>query len=101
LLAFSFKHIICKITKEEGSTMKINVEVDITPEELRRFMGLPDVHDMQQNLIDQFSSQLQSSAEQRDEFLKGMFKTAMGPWQTFANVMSNPPKSTSKPGQKD
>ncbi len=81
--------------------MKINVEVDITPEELRRFMGLPDVHDLQQKLIDQFSSQLQNSAEQRDEFLQGMFKTAMGPWQTFANLMSNPPKNSPKGRQKD
>jgi hypothetical protein len=73
--------------------MKINVEVDITPEELRRFMGLPDVHEMQQNLIDQFSQGLQSSAEQRDEFMQGMLKNAMGPWQTFANIMSNAPTS--------
>ena len=32
----------------KGSVMKINVEVDCTPEEARRFMGLPDltpVHD--------------------------------------------------------
>ena len=73
--------------------MKINVEVDITPEELRRFMGLPDVQPMQQKLLDQFANQLQNSADQRDEFLQGMFKTAMGPWQTFANIMSNPPKT--------
>jgi hypothetical protein len=69
--------------------MKINVEVDITPEELRRFMGLPDVHDMQQNLIDQFAARLQGSADQRDEFLQGMFKSAMGPWQSLASVMTN------------
>jgi hypothetical protein len=73
--------------------MKINVEVDITPEELRRFMGLPDVHDMQQSLIDQFANGLQSSAEQRDEFLQGLFKSAMGPWQSFANMVGNPPSS--------
>ena len=69
--------------------MKINVEVDITPEELRRFMGLPDVQGMQQNLIDQFAQRLQNSSDQRDEFLQSMFKNAMGPWQTFANMMGN------------
>jgi len=73
--------------------MKINVEVDITPEELRRFMGLPDVHEMQQNFIEQFSQGLQSSAEQRDEFVQGMLKNAIGPWQAFANMMSNAPTS--------
>jgi hypothetical protein len=69
--------------------LKINVEVDITPDELRRFMGLPDVHSMQQNLIDQFAQRLQASSDQRDEFLQSMFKNAMGPWQTFANIMAN------------
>ena len=81
--------------------MKINVEVDITPEELRRFMGLPDVQPMQQKLLDQFANQLQNSADQRDEFLQGMFKTAMGPWQTFANIMSTPPKTKTKTSGKD
>jgi len=69
--------------------LKINIEVDITPDELRRFMGLPDVHAMQQGLIDQFAQRLQSSSDQRDEFLQSMFKNAMGPWQTFANIMAN------------
>ena len=79
--------------------MKINVEVDITPEELRHFMGLPDVHDMQQNLIDQFAAGLQNSAGQRDEFLQGMFKSAMVPWQSMANIMTN--ASTSGSVKKD
>ena len=78
--------------------MKINVEVDVSPEELRRFFGLPDVHEMQQNLIDQFVQRLQSSADQRDEFIQGMFKNAMGPWQAFANIMTNPPKSSKADG---
>jgi len=82
-----------------GSAMKINVEVDITPEELRRFMGLPDIHDMQQNLIDQFSQRLQDSSDQRDEFLQGMFKSAMGPWQSLVTMMSNAPST--KPEKKD
>ena len=73
--------------------MKINVEVDITPEELRRFMGLPDVHELQQGMIEQFTQRLQSSAEQRDEFIQGMFKNAMGPWQAFSNVMNSASKS--------
>ena len=81
--------------------MKINVEVDITPDELRRFMGLPDVHEMQQNLIDQFSQGLQSSAEQRDEFVQGILKNAMGPWQAFANMMSNAPTSRNKGSSDD
>jgi len=31
--------------------MKVNIEVDCTPDEARRFLGLPDVAPMQQTLI--------------------------------------------------
>jgi Family of unknown function (DUF6489) len=31
--------------------MKVNIEVDCTPDEARRFLGLPDVAPMQQSLI--------------------------------------------------
>jgi len=78
--------------------MKINIEVDITPDELRRFMGLPDVYGMQQNLLDQFAQRLQDSADQRDEFMQSMFRNAMGPWQTFANIMANASMPSSRTG---
>jgi len=81
--------------------MKINIEVDLTPDELRRFMGLPDVHEMQQSLMDQFAQRLQSSAEQRDEFLQGMLKNAMGPWQAFANILAAGSRSQQKEPPKD
>ena len=77
--------------------MKINVEVDITPDELRRFMGLPDVHEMQQSMVNQFTQRLQNSAEQSDEFVQNMFKSAMGPWQAFATIMGN----AAKPGKSE
>ncbi|MCW5589404.1 MAG: hypothetical protein KIT27_07030 [Legionellales bacterium] len=31
--------------------MKFNIEVDLTPEELRRFLGLPDVQSLQNEII--------------------------------------------------
>ncbi len=81
--------------------MKINIEVDITPDELRRFMGLPDVYQMQQSLIDQFAQRLQGSADQREEFMQSMFKNAMGPWQTFANIMANASMPNSRSSGED
>lgn len=32
--------------------MKVNVEVDCSPEEMRRFLGLPDVSDVNQTYVD-------------------------------------------------
>ena len=68
--------------------MKINVEVDLTPEELRRFMGLPDVGAVQQQMLEQFTQRVASSAEQRDELLRNLVTGAMAPWQNFFNMVS-------------
>jgi hypothetical protein len=38
--------------------MKINIEIDCTPDEARRFMGLPEVAPMQQRVIDAMESRL-------------------------------------------
>ncbi|MCP5178630.1 MAG: hypothetical protein H6993_16900 [Pseudomonadales bacterium] len=68
--------------------MKINVEVDLTPEELRRFMGLPDVQGFQKQMLDRFADSLQTSQEQREEFMRNLFAGAMAPWQGFFSMLS-------------
>ena len=73
--------------------MKINVEMEMTPEELRRFMGLPDVQGVQQQMLESFTEGITASSDQRDEFLRNVFAGAMAPWQNFFNMVSgmNPP----------
>ena len=68
--------------------MKINVEVDLTPEELRRFMGLPDVGAVHKQLLEQFTQRVSTSPEQRDEFMRTLLTGAMTPWQNFFNMVS-------------
>ena len=68
--------------------MKISVEVDLTPEELRRFMGLPDVGAVQKQLLEQFTERVSTSNEQRDEFLRNLLTGAMAPWQSFFTMVS-------------
>jgi hypothetical protein len=68
--------------------MKITVDVDLTPEELRQFMGLPDVQGIQQQMLEQFSQGISSSSEQRDEFMSNVLAGAMAPWQNFFNMAS-------------
>lgn len=68
--------------------MKINVEVDLTPEELRRFMGLPDVGAVHQQLLEQFTQRVSSSPSARDEFLRTLITGAMTPWQPFFSMAS-------------
>ncbi len=50
--------------------MKINVEIDCTPEEARKFFGLPDVTALQESLMKQVEEQMAST-------LKGMEPDAM------------------------
>jgi len=38
--------------------MKITVDVDITPEELRRFLGLPNVEGLQEEMLKMAQTQL-------------------------------------------
>jgi hypothetical protein len=43
--------------------MKVTVEVDCTPEEARRFLGLPDVVPMQQAIMEKLQQRMQSAID--------------------------------------
>jgi hypothetical protein len=43
--------------------MKVTIEVDCTPEEARRFLGLPDVVAMQQTLMEKLQQRLVSAVD--------------------------------------
>ena len=46
--------------------MKINVEFDLTPEEFRHALGLPDVEAFQKGLLDRIQKQMESGVEGYD-----------------------------------
>lgn len=46
--------------------MKINVEFDLTPEEFRQSLGLPDVEAFQQNLLENIQRQMESGVDGYD-----------------------------------
>ncbi|MDT8895344.1 DUF6489 family protein [Halomonas sp. I1] len=46
--------------------MKINVEFDLTPDEFRRALGLPDVEAFQQDLLERIQKQMESGVEGYD-----------------------------------
>ncbi len=43
--------------------MKINVEFDLTPDEFRQSLGLPDVEAFQKNLLENIQRQMESGVE--------------------------------------
>ena len=46
--------------------MNFKIDIEITPEELRRVMGLPDLSSLQQEMIDQIREQMEAGAEGYD-----------------------------------
>lgn len=65
--------------------MQIRIEIDVKPEELRRFLGLPDVVGLQEDLVNFLRDKLGSAAETLDPstFVKDNIETlkASVPWQ--------------------
>ncbi len=58
--------------------MKIQVDIDVTPEEARRFLGLPDLEPMQQALLQDIQERLQKNVSMLDPetLLKSWFSLA-------------------------
>lgn len=48
--------------------MKIQIEIDVTPAELRQFLGLPDVAGLQEDMIDYVRNRVSKGAENFDPF---------------------------------
>lgn len=46
--------------------MKINFEIDATPEEVRRLMGLPDVAPMQDELMERMKEKFSAAMDKAD-----------------------------------
>lgn len=53
-------------TIHKSDAMKINVEFDLTPEEFRRALGLPDVEAFQKDLLNRIYKQMESGTEGYD-----------------------------------
>ena len=57
--------------------MKVNIEIDCTPQEARQFFGLPDVEPMQMAVMDKLQQQMMSNIE------KVSPEALMQSWFTF------------------
>lgn len=62
--------------------MKISVDVDITPEELRRFLGLPNVEKIQQEMVKNAQKYLKESGQSQ---YQEIVSSAMQPMMAYQN----------------
>jgi hypothetical protein len=84
--------------------MKITVDMDITPEELRKLFGLPDVEAFQRQLMDDIRERMTAGAEDYDpiKLFQPYVTGTMAGWDMFqkmltgaASVASQSPAKTS------
>jgi hypothetical protein len=80
--------------------MKINLELDTTPQELRAFFGLPDIEPLQRQWMDQVREQIRKGIDQFDPatlmtlnpMLAQQMKLFEGMQKTFWDAFSKAPK---------
>jgi hypothetical protein len=69
--------------------MKMTVEVDCTPEEARRFLGLPDVTALNEALVAEMRTRMSAnmSALAPDELMKSWMAFGAGAQEQFRKLM--------------
>lgn len=69
--------------------MKMTIEVDCTPEEARRFMGLPDVSGLNDHLVQEMTKRIDANISllQPEEFLKNWMSFGAGAQDQFRKMM--------------
>ena len=70
--------------------MKISVDLDITPEELRKLFGLPDVEGFQRQLMDDIRERMEAGAEGYDpiKLFQPYVSGTMASWDMFQKLMA-------------
>lgn len=69
--------------------MKLSIEVDCTPEEARRFLGLPDVSPLNEHLVEEMKKRLESNMAMLsgDELMKSWMAFGAGAQEQFRKLM--------------
>ena len=83
--------------------MKINLEIDCSPEEARRFMGLPDVEKANAVYVDAFAKAMQGAGntEQLQEYARQLAPMGQMGLKMFQNFMDGARKAGERTGDGD
>ncbi len=79
--------------------MKINIEIDCSPEEARQFMGLPDVGKANAVYVDAFAKAMQGAAntDQLQEYARQLAPMGQAGLKMFQSFMENARKANERP----
>ena len=69
--------------------MKMTIEVDCSPEEARRFLGLPDVSSLNDHLVDEMKKRIDTNMSMisPDELMKNWMAFGQGAQEQFRKLM--------------
>ncbi|WP_309090275.1 DUF6489 family protein [Phenylobacterium sp.] len=69
--------------------MKMTIEVDCTPEEARRFLGLPDVSGLNEHLMQEMTKRIDANISMLspEEYLKNWMSFGAGAQEQFRRMM--------------
>ena len=69
--------------------MKVSLEVDCTPEETRRFLGLPDVSGLNEALVKEMQARMSANMNllQPEELMKNWMSLGAGATEQFRKLM--------------
>ncbi len=87
--------------------MKVTIDVDITPEEMRKLLGLPDVEAFQRQLMDDIRERMMEGADGYDplKLFQPYLSGTMASWDMFQKMLgasggtSTHKKPAEKPGK--
>ena len=77
--------------------MKVNIEIECSPEEARRFMGLPDVEQANEIYVKSISKAMQgvSNVEQLEQYAQRLAPMGQMGMKMFQSFMENAAKGAS------
>ena len=83
--------------------MKVNIEIDCSPEEARRFMGLPDVEQANAIYVDSIAKAMQgvSNVDQLEQYARQLAPMGQMGLKMFQNFMEGAARNASATSSAD
>jgi hypothetical protein len=67
--------------------MKISVDIDISPTEMRKLMGLPDVEPFQQELMDELRDKMKAGVYDPAQLFQPYVASTLASWDVLQKLM--------------
>jgi hypothetical protein len=85
------------------TSMKISVDVEVTPEEMRKLLGLPDVEAFQRQLMDDVRERMVAGAEGYDplKLFQPYVSGTLASWDLFQRMLTRATTGTAEDSSGD